>query len=127
MANNKAFLVSIHANAAGDGSQWMSARGWECYTSVGKTKSDKIADLFYNQAQKVFFGAKIRTDFSDGDIDKESNFYILKNTLCPAVLTENFFQDNKEDVQYLLSNRGKEDIIEVHVRAIIDYVNSVKN
>ena len=25
--------VSIHTNAAGNGKQWMSARGWTCYTS----------------------------------------------------------------------------------------------
>ena len=34
---------------------------------------------------------KIRKDNSDGDPDKEYNFYILKHTQCPAVLTENFF------------------------------------
>ena len=27
-------LVSIHCNAAGNGSQWMNARGWEAWTSV---------------------------------------------------------------------------------------------
>ena len=42
----------------------------------------------------------IRTDTSDGDRDMESNFYVLKHTSCPAVLTENFFQDNKSDVDY---------------------------
>ena len=26
-------LVSIHTNAAGNGKQWMNARGWTCYTS----------------------------------------------------------------------------------------------
>ena len=29
-------LVSIHCNAAGNGSQWMNARGWEAWTSVGQ-------------------------------------------------------------------------------------------
>jgi N-acetylmuramoyl-L-alanine amidase len=28
---------------------------------------------------------------SDGDPDKEANLYVIKNTKCPAVLTENFF------------------------------------
>ena len=30
-------LVSIHTNAAGNGKQWMNARGWTCYTSRGQT------------------------------------------------------------------------------------------
>ena len=37
-------LVSIHCNAAGNGSQWMNARGWEAWTSVGQTAADKMAD-----------------------------------------------------------------------------------
>jgi N-acetylmuramoyl-L-alanine amidase len=36
----------------------------------------------------------------------ESNFYVLKHTNCPAVLTENFFQDTKSDVEYLTSDLG---------------------
>ena len=32
---------------------------------------------------------RLRSDYSDGDIDREEDFYILKHTLCPAVLTEN--------------------------------------
>ena len=36
-------------------------------------------------------GKKLRTDYADNDPDKESNFYVLKHTNCPAVLTENFF------------------------------------
>ena len=40
---SEAILVSIHCNAAGNGSDWMSARGWEAWTSVGKTKADKLA------------------------------------------------------------------------------------
>lgn len=43
-------------------------------------------------------------------------------TKCPAVLTENFFQDNKEDVDYLYSDKGKQAIIKTHVDAIIRYV-----
>ena len=30
-------LISIHTNAAGNGRQWMNARGWCCYTSRGQT------------------------------------------------------------------------------------------
>lgn len=115
-------LVSIHCNAAGNGADWMQARGWSAYTSKGKTKADDLANCLYDAARKNFSGLKIREDMQDGDPDWEENFYILSKTKCPAVLTENFFQDNKEDVAYLLSPRGKQAIINTHVEGIINYI-----
>lgn len=114
-------LVSIHCNAAGSG-QWMSARGWEAWTSVGNTKADKLATCLYKAAGKA--GFKLRKDETDGDPDKEGHLYILKHTVCPAVLTENLFQDNREDVEYLLSETGKQTIVDLHVNGIIEYINS---
>lgn len=32
---------------------------------------------------------------------------MCRDTKCPAILTENLFQDNKEDVDFLLSEKGK--------------------
>ena len=114
-------FISIHCNAAGNGN-WMKAQGWSAFTSKGNTKSDKIATIMYKYAEKYFTGRKIRTDYSDKDPDWEENFYVLKNTNCPAVLTENFFMDNKDDVDYLLSEEGKTAIVKTHVDAIIEYL-----
>lgn len=116
-------LVSIHCNAAGNGSQWMNARGWEAWTSVGQTAADKLADYLYKAAEETDF--KIRKDTTDGDPDKEGHLYILKHTKCPAVLTENLFQDNKEDVAFLLSEAGKETIVSLHVKGIINYLKTI--
>lgn len=112
-------LVSIHCNAAGNGT-WMNARGWEAWTSVGNTKADMLATLLYNAAEAA--GFKLRKDEADGDADKEGHLYILKHTLCPAVLTENLFQDNKDDVRFLLSEEGKQAIVNLHVNGIINYI-----
>lgn len=116
-------LVSIHCNAAGNASQWMNARGWEAWTSVGQTAADKLADCLYKAAEETDF--KIRKDTTDGDPDKEGHLYILKHTKCPAVLTENLFQDNKEDVAFLLSEAGKETIVSLHVKGIINYLKTI--
>ena len=118
---SEAILISIHCNAAGSGN-WMTARGWEAWTSKGKTKADKLASCLYEAAEEVLKGMKIRKDFSDGDEDKEEHFYILKNTKCPAVLTENLFQDNKEDVDFLLSEEGKKAIVNLHIKGIKAYL-----
>ena len=47
-------LVSIHTNAAGKGRQWMTARGWCCYTSRGQTAGDRLATCLY-EAVSLFF------------------------------------------------------------------------
>ena len=62
----------------------------------------------------------IRTDYSDGDSDWEANFYILRHTMCPAVLTENFFMDGL-DLEFLQSKAGKQAIVDTHVDGIIEY------
>ena len=104
-------LVSIHANAAGDGSRWMGAKGWSCYTSPGKTKSDTVAEYLYDAFEAAFPERKIRKDWSDGDRDWEANFTLLKNTRCAAVLLENFFYDNAEECAWLLRDDTKVRIV----------------
>ena len=115
-------LVSVHVNAAGNGSKWTNATGWSVYTCKGQTSSDKLAECLCEAAIKNFPGKRIRTDYSDGDSDWEENFYILRHSLCPAVLTENFFMDSKSDLEYLQSQAGKQTIIDTHVEGIIEYL-----
>lgn len=117
-------LISVHSNAVGDGSKWMEAKGWEAYTTRGKTKSDTLAGYLYKRADKNVEGRKIREDWTDGDRDKEADFYIIKKAYCPAVLTENFFYDNKDDLKYLTSDVGVQGVIRLHVEGIIDYIKS---
>ena len=115
--------VSIHVNAASSDGKWHTGTGWEVYTTPGKTKADNLATCLYNAAKYNAQDKRMRTDFSDGDPDKEAHLYVLKHTICPAVLTENFFQDNKSDVDYLLSDRGFHDIVRLHVEGILRYIN----
>ena len=121
LGKSNVILVSIHVNAAGDGSKWMNATGWSCYTSKGQTQSDKLANCLYQAAIKNFPGKRIRTDYSDNDPDWEENFYLLRKTLCVAVLSENFFMDSHSDLEYLQSRAGKQAIIDTHVEGIIEY------
>lgn len=135
-------LISIHCNAAGNGS-WLKAGGWCAFTSKGHTKADPFATALYNAANVALsdyiadfsklkaagnYDSKqrpIRSDMTDGDPDFEEAFYILRKTKCPAVLTENLFQDNKADVDFLLSEKGKDAIVKLHVDGITSYLKSV--
>ena len=123
LGKSNVILISSHVNAAGNGSKWLNATGWSCYTSKGQTTSDRIAECFYEAAKKNFPDRRIRTDYSDNDPDWEENFYILRHTLCPAVLTENFFMDGL-DLEFLQSKAGKQAIVDTHVEGIIDYLSS---
>lgn len=115
-------LLSIHSNAAGDGSKWMSAQGWSCYTSKGETKSDVIAECLYDAFEAEFADRKIRKDMSDGDRDWEENFYVLHKSKCPAVLLENFFYDNRDECAWLLKDETKERIADAIVKGIVQYI-----
>lgn len=119
-------IVSIHANAAGNGSQWMKARGWCAYTCKGHTLSDELATCLYKAARKHLPGHRIRTDYTDGDPDFEAQFYLLRNTYAAAVLTENLFYDNPDDLAFLESIEGQKAIVALHVEGIVDYLEHVK-
>jgi len=78
-------FVSLHANAG-------RGTGWEIYTTVGQTASDSLASEI---GSSVGVGSMVmRTDYSDGDLDREAGFYVLRNTQAPAVLIEHDFFDN---------------------------------
>lgn len=103
--------LSIHANAGG-------GSGYEVFTSKGETKSDRMADIFFSEFEREFPDVKMRSDMIDGDVDKEINFYVLRETVMPAVLTENFFMDTESDCRILLSPEGRDRIALAHFNAI---------
>ena len=115
-------LVSIHSNAAGNGKDWMNAKGWSCYTTKGDTKSDILAELLYDSFERSFPDRKIRKDMQDGDRDWEENFYIIQKSKCPAVLIENFFYDNKEECHWLMQDAVKVRIAMAIEQGLKDYV-----
>lgn len=122
VGKDNVILVSIHSNAAGMGDRWMNAKGWSCFTSPGKTKSDKIAECLYDSFERTFPDRKMRKDMSDGDRDWEENFYMLSKSKCPAVLLENFFYDNQEECAWLLRQETKEKIAEAIVNGLVRYL-----
>ncbi|WP_028888819.1 N-acetylmuramoyl-L-alanine amidase [Tenacibaculum ovolyticum] len=115
----KCFYLSIHSNAGG-------GHGSEIFTSPGNTKSDAIATIFGEEYSKTFPTNRLRTDYSDGDLDKERKFYVLMKTAMPAILTESFFMDNYEEyITILRTKEGRQKIINYHVNAIVRVKNEL--
>tara|TARA_R110000751_G_scaffold196072_1_gene301395 strand:+ start:558 stop:1244 length:687 start_codon:yes stop_codon:yes gene_type:complete len=107
--------VSIHAN----GFDKESANGWSVYTSPGETKSDEIATILFDKSMREFKGEYMRKDTTDGDVDKEANFWVLVNTSMPAILSENFFMTNSDNChKYLLSEDGRDRVAKIHFEMI---------
>lgn len=130
-------VVSIHVNAAAGDQKWHNARGLSIYTSPGVTKSDQLATCIYDAAvaelmertyghpYAMTFGDKqkpIRCDWTDGDADYEANFWMLTKHPAVSVLVEHMFMDNKEDVQWLLSDEGLGSCIQFDVQGIENYI-----
>lgn len=110
----KVYLISIHGNAADNAP---TANGIEVFTSIGETKSDTIAEVFYSKLKNL--GWKMRPNRSNKG-GKEENFYILKNSHCPAVLTENGFYTNEEECKKMLEFYWQKEIALAHYKAIQD-------
>lgn len=114
--------ISIHVNAAGNGKDWKNAYGWSAWVYRNASeKSRKLAQSLYDSCKEL--GLRTRQPNKDQKY-YDCGFYVCKATNCPAVLTENFFQDCKEECQFLLTNDGKEKVVQLHVNGIINYINN---
>lgn len=106
--------ISIHSNM-GKGS------GFEFWTSRGKTYSDDVASIMDRKYRVHFPEHNFRHDYAeDGDADKEADFYILKNTICPFVLPENLFYDYRKDAELLVTDRFQQRVANAIMDTIIE-------
>lgn len=115
-------LISVHINAAKSDNKYHEANGWTVwlYTNAS-AKSRKAGQIFSANAKKMnLTGNRVLSLLGY----YTANFYILKNTLCPAVLCENMFMDNKEDEAFLLSDEGKKILIDLYINSILEYMNA---
>lgn len=111
-------LISIHVNAApGDG--WSSAGGASGWVHTNaSSESVRLGQCYYDFVEKL--NLKGNRSVPSERVWR-ANFAILRGSNCPALLTENLFQTNKQEVDFLLSEKGKETIINLHIATICKY------
>ena len=113
-------LVSIHNNAAESDGQWHDARGWSVHVSLNASANSKeLARCLAAACERQ--GIKVRRH-SPSEPWWPQNLAMCRDTQCPAVLTENLFQDNQADVTFLFSQAGRNAIVQAHVDGIIKYM-----
>ena len=110
-------FISLHCNSAAN----QSAEGYEVWTSPGNTLGDKLATCIYGQIAAEFPDRAGRTDYSDGDPDKESRFYVLVHTDAPACLVEMAFVSNDEEAALLADAAWQDRYARAIARGVTDY------
>ena len=120
--DRKCVYISIHSDANGDGVKWDQASGMSVYTSKGQTKSDIFASIVIDELYNKFTSTiKWRTNNTDGDKDQEENFYVLKNTDCPAILCELGFHTNEAETRRMMTLDYKNKIVDAMVASAIKW------
>lgn len=125
LGSQNVVVVSIHNNAAGAEGKWHDASGFSVFVSKNaSSKSKRLAQIFTDNAAAMGL-------MGNRCVPKEKywvqSLAMTRDTICPAVLTENLFQDNEQEVNFLLSEEGKKAITTLHVNSIIQYINGLKS
>ena len=100
--------VSIHHNAYGKG--WNNAHGISTYHYPKSEKGFRLAGVFQNRIVE-------ETKWRDRGV-KNANFYVLKYTSMPAVLTENGFMTNLKEAEVIMTDKGSERLAKAHLEAM---------
>ena len=100
--------LSIHHNAYGKG--WNNSQGISTYHFPKSDKGFKLSQVFQkNNVNKM--------SWRDRGV-KNANFYVLKYTKMPAVLTENGFMTNLKEAEVLMTDKGSYDLAHSHFDSI---------
>lgn len=114
-------LISIHNDAAppNDG-KWHNARGLTCFVHIHASRAAQaFAEKLQAAARANGFKGNRAADFEGF---RRANFAILRLTAMPAVLVENLFQDNRDDVQMLHDEAALARLADVYCKTIEDYI-----
>ena len=116
-------LISPHVNA-GPNNDWSNASGWTVFVyDKASKKSRKLARIMSEIAYNKYNLKGNRYIPESGYF--EANFAILRQTNCPAILSENMFMTNRENVDFLVSKQGLEIISDLHVFSILEYMKTI--
>lgn len=103
------------------------AVGNEIYTSRGQTRSDCLADDIAQSLNARLPDMPLRYDLTDGDYDKEANFYVLYNTWCPAILIEFGFMTTYTDCKKIVNPIYRHELIMSIIDGLYLYAPASKN
>lgn len=114
-------LVSIHVNAAGGDGRWHTAAGWSAWVAPRSSRQSK--ELAWRMLAAARKHGVMGNRAVPGEGYWTGDFAIVRDTVCPAVLVENLFQDNREDITFMLTPQGAEILTAVMADGIEAFIN----
>ena len=111
--NERIFLRSLSAND----STTLQAVVTDMMDTVKTAQSQKLAKSIVRQAREEP-GVKVR-----GDGIRLCHFFVVRNTLIPAVLVETGFLSNRQEHNKLISPSYRQKMAETIARGVLDYAN----
>jgi len=118
--DSRCIYLSIHANAFGDGITFNSAHGVSVFYYM-------TSQLGKEMALKLQNHLVVETGMSDRGIIANmdwANFYVLRNTHMPAILSENGFMTNLEDATNLMKDDFRQKVANAHFKFIKEMESS---
>lgn len=110
-------FISLHCNSFSS----PGVNGLEVFTSIGNTAADVAADYVCTWLKTAFPASSFRADLTDGDPDKEADFYVLNSTRCSALLVEMGFLSNPDERAWLCDPATQDAIAEAICCALIEW------
>jgi N-acetylmuramoyl-L-alanine amidase len=112
--NRNSIYVSVHANAFGNGRDFNQAKGICTFHHYKSGGGKRLAASLQNWLTGL-------TSFRDRGVisnDRWANFYVLRKTHMPAVLSENGFMTNFDDASALMDPDIRQAIANAHFAMI---------
>ena len=97
---NPSLLISLHINA----SKNLKENGVNAYVSKQNDFYDKSMETAKNLVEKIS-----NEKLAKGEV-KDANFFVIKNSKCPALLLEVGYLTNENDKTYITSESGQNEI-----------------
>jgi N-acetylmuramoyl-L-alanine amidase len=107
---NPSLLISLHINT----SKNLKANGVNAYVSKQNDFYEKSLENAKNLVEKLS-----NEKLSKGEV-KDANFYITKNSKCPALILEVGYLSNDNDKNYITSEDGQNEI----AKQIFEFINN---
>jgi N-acetylmuramoyl-L-alanine amidase len=128
--NSNSVCLSIHSNSAPVAG---TGRGNEVYTCIGSTPADAMADIFAKNYISLLPQFLFRKASPHSNV-KKARFYMVgytdlstgkwKGPKCPSILVESLFFDNRQEAEYLNSEKGQRQIANLLFQSINEIQNS---
>lgn len=115
-------FLSIHANAqllpknGKKSAMWGGIRGVEVWCYKGSIMGNKLARMFSERLSQIL-------NLKNRGVKESTSYYVLKHTVCPAIIIEHGFYTNYEEAKFLSKSETRERIAHIYLQIIKNIEN----